>query len=312
MGISASVAAPTASGVGHDQMAGKGKSTFTLIYRGGFRGGGFHGGGFRGGAIGYRGGFGRHYAFAGRPGLYRGYGMRRAYWGGAGWRRAGWYGGLGRGWGWRRAGWYGGLGRGWGWGWRRAGWYGGLGRGWGWRSRRLVWWLGRLGLARWRRACRLWVRQRKLLLELPRRRLRTWILQRKLIRLLRRLGLLEQPASLWTRIGCSKTLKSSNFSAFNRFRLEAASSNSRRDLQRDAPAPGFHLRRRSQQRGCSRAETARASSRAWLGTQSGTSFKASVASALPSFPMAISASTMPDASRPHAIRDHRVRCQWHC
>ena len=75
LGLSADAAAPTASGAGHDQIAGNGKSTFTLIFRGGgfrgggfrgggfagggFRGGGFRGGGFRGGAIGYRGGFGR-------------------------------------------------------------------------------------------------------------------------------------------------------------------------------------------------------------------------------------------------------------
>ena len=104
LGSSAHAAAPTASGAGHDQIAGKGKSTFTLIYRGSFRGR----------AIRYRGGFGRSYAFAGRPAFHGG--VRRAYWGGgrywggAGWRRAGWYGGLGRpyGWGWRRAGWYGG------------------------------------------------------------------------------------------------------------------------------------------------------------------------------------------------------------
>src|SRR6476659_8870992 len=80
LGLSANAAAPTASGAGHDQIAGKGKSTFTLIFRGGgfrgggFRGGGFRAGGFRGGAIGYRGGFGRSYAFAGR-----------GRWGGAGW-----------------------------------------------------------------------------------------------------------------------------------------------------------------------------------------------------------------------------------
>ena len=49
LGLSANAAAPTASGAGHDQIAGKGKSTFTLIFRGGgFRGGGFRGGGFRG------------------------------------------------------------------------------------------------------------------------------------------------------------------------------------------------------------------------------------------------------------------------
>ena len=32
---------------------------------------------------------------------------------------------------------------------------------------------------------------------------------------------LEQPASTWTRISCSSTLESINFSAFNRFRLKA-------------------------------------------------------------------------------------------
>ena len=42
LGLSANAAAPTASGAGHDQIAGNGKSTFTLIFRGGgFRGGGF-------------------------------------------------------------------------------------------------------------------------------------------------------------------------------------------------------------------------------------------------------------------------------
>src|SRR5271166_3379313 len=33
--------------------------------------------------------------------------------------------------------------------------------------------------------------------------------------------ILEQPASTWTRISCSSTLESINFSAFNRFRLKA-------------------------------------------------------------------------------------------
>ena len=132
LSASANAAAPTVLGAGHDQISAKGKSTFTLIFRGGYRGGAV---GFRG----YRGGFGRTYAFAGRRGFYGGYGVRRAYWGGgrywhgAGWRRAGWYGGWRRpwygGWGWRRAGWYGGWRRPWygGWGWRRAGWYGGSG-----------------------------------------------------------------------------------------------------------------------------------------------------------------------------------------
>jgi hypothetical protein len=32
---------------------------------------------------------------------------------------------------------------------------------------------------------------------------------------------LEQPASTWTRISCSSTLESINFSAFNRSRLKA-------------------------------------------------------------------------------------------
>ena len=35
LGSSANAAALTASGAGHDQIAGKGKSTFTLIFRGG-------------------------------------------------------------------------------------------------------------------------------------------------------------------------------------------------------------------------------------------------------------------------------------
>ena len=35
------------------------------------------------------------------------------------------------------------------------------------------------------------------------------------------LDLLEQPASTWTRISCSSTLESINFSAINRFRLRA-------------------------------------------------------------------------------------------
>ena len=224
LGLSADAAAPTASGAGHDQIAGNGKSTFTLIFRGGgfrgggfrgggfggggFRGGGFRGGGFRGGAIGYRGGFGRSYAFAGR-----------GRWGGAGWgvRRAGWGGGWGR----RRLGRRLGraacrlgrrlgpsrlgrrlgraacrlgrrlgpsrLGRRLGLAACRLGWRLGPSR-MGLASRRLGRW--RLGLACWRRACRLGVRRRrKLLLELSRGWLWTWLLQRKLILLLR-LGLL--------------------------------------------------------------------------------------------------------------------------
>ena len=126
LGSSANAAAPTATGAGHDQIAGKGNSTFTLIFRGGgFRGGGFHRGGFRGGGFAARPAFrgGRSFAFAGRLrplsrrlgrparllgrrlalGVGRagvaltgcggwgrpGWGVRRAYWGG-GWGRPGW------------------------------------------------------------------------------------------------------------------------------------------------------------------------------------------------------------------------------
>ena len=150
----ANAAAPTVSGAGHDQMAGKGKSTFTLIYRGGFRGGGFHGGGAADRRL-IAVAFTAATALRAGTGFYGG--VRRAhwgggrYWGGAGWRRAGWYGGLGRGWGVRRAGWYGGWRRP-GWGWRRAGWYGGLGPRMGLAACWLVWWLAssRMGLApRW-------------------------------------------------------------------------------------------------------------------------------------------------------------------
>ena len=88
----------------------------------------------------------------------------------------------------------------------RAGW---LAAGWlvrrGMAAGRLVWWMAsswmglaprwlvgrRLGLARWRRACR--VRRRKLLLELPLRWLWTRLLQCKLILHLR-MGLLDQLA----------------------------------------------------------------------------------------------------------------------
>ena len=58
----------------------------------------------------------------------------------------------------------------------------------------LVWWLGGwLGLARWRRAYRLRVWQRKLLLKLPFRRLWTGLLQRQLVCILLGLVTLEQP-----------------------------------------------------------------------------------------------------------------------
>ena len=223
LGLSANAAAPTASGAGHDQIAGNGKSTFTLIFRGGgFRGGGFRGGGFRGG--GFRAAvFVAVVSAVGRlaivVALAAAMPLQAAVrWGGAGWGVRT----LGRRW-LGRAGWGG------GWGVRRAGWGGGwggvpvgaavgacgaptgvavgavprlglaarrLGRRLGssleWRmglaSRRLGRW--RLGLACWRRACRLGLRRRrKLLLELPRGWLWTWLLQRKLILLLR-LGLL--------------------------------------------------------------------------------------------------------------------------
>ena len=70
LSASANAAGPTASGAGHEQLADKGKSSFTLIYRGGFRGG-F--GGYRGGFA-ARPGFygGRSFAFAGRQGFYGG------------------------------------------------------------------------------------------------------------------------------------------------------------------------------------------------------------------------------------------------
>src|SRR5208337_2380412 len=39
---------------------------------------------------------------------------------------------------------------------------------------------------------------------------------------------LEQPASIWTRISCSSTLESINFSAINRYRLKAVDLGKRR------------------------------------------------------------------------------------
>ena len=84
LGLSADAAAPTASGAGHDQIAGNGKSTFTLIFRGGgFRGGGFRGGGFAGG--GFRGGGFRGGGFRGAGiglGLGLGLGYPYGYYGG--------------------------------------------------------------------------------------------------------------------------------------------------------------------------------------------------------------------------------------
>ena len=67
---SANAAAPSAGGAGHDPLAAKAKSTFTLISRRGS-------GGYRGGLDPWRGGFVRPYAFAAPPVYYGGYSFRR-------------------------------------------------------------------------------------------------------------------------------------------------------------------------------------------------------------------------------------------
>ena len=145
LSASANAAAPTVLGAGHDQISAKGKSTFTLIFRGGYRGGAV---GFRG----YRGGFGRTYAFAGRRGLW---GI---------WREA-------RLLGWRTLLAWCGLAP------RRLVWWlaSSLVRRMGLAPRWLVWWLG---LAARRRSLWLWIRRWKLLLELPRRWLWAYLLPR--------------------------------------------------------------------------------------------------------------------------------------